>query len=212
MAPNGIGNGENGIVNRHTTNGTANGLTMNGTANGQTTNGITRTSSGAEPIAICGMAVRLPGGVKTPEQYWKFLVNKGDARIRVPKTRYNVSAFHSTTPKPAHVASEYGYFLDDSIDLGALDTSLFNMPRSEVERADPQQRLLLEVARECFEDAGVTNWRGKTIGCYIGNFGEDWIELFSKETQLWGLHRIIGTGDFAIANRLSYEMDIQGPR
>jgi hypothetical protein len=62
------------------------------------------------------------------------------------------------------------------------------------------------------EDAGVTNWRGKTIGTYIGNFGEDWLEMFGKETQPWGIHRISGSGDFVVANRLSYEFDLQGPR
>ncbi|KAI1125318.1 acyl transferase domain-containing protein [Nemania abortiva] len=30
------------------------------------------------PIAICGMATRLPGGISTPEELWEFLLNKGD--------------------------------------------------------------------------------------------------------------------------------------
>lgn len=167
---------------------------------------------GMMPIAICGMALRLPGGLASPQDLWKFLLAKGDARGRVPKSRYNVSAFHSTDGKPGTVATEYGYFLDENVDLGALDTSFFSMTRSEVERADPQQRLLLEVARECFEDAGVTNWRGKTIGCYVGSFGEDWIEMFAKEPHQHGIHRVVGVGDFALSNRLSYEMDLQGPR
>lgn len=169
-------------------------------------------SGGAMPIAICGMALRLPGGLTTPQELWEFLLAKGDARSRVPQSRYNLSTFYSPTGKPGTVSTEHGYFLDDSVDLGALDTSFFTMPRTEVERADPQQRLLLEVARECFEDAGVTNWRGKTIGCYVGNFGEDWLEMFTKETQQWGMHRVVGTGDFVLSNRISYEMDLRGPR
>ncbi|KAK2748478.1 Type I Iterative PKS [Myotisia sp. PD_48] len=163
------------------------------------------------PIAICGMACRLPGGLTTPEDFWNFLLAKKDGRCRVPESRYNISAYYSATPKPGTISTEYGYFLDESIDLGALDSSFFTLPRTEVERADPQQRLMLEVTRECFEDAGLTNWRGKTIGCYIGNFGEDWLEMFSKEAQQWGMHRIVGTGDFVISNRLSYEFDIKGP-
>jgi acyl transferase domain-containing protein len=198
-----------GIHDEFISNGHAS--TSNGHAsNGHASNGLR--SEGAMPIAICGMALRLPGGLASPKDLWKFLLAKGDARGRVPKSRYNVSAFHSTDGKPGSVATEYGYFLDDTVDLGALDTSFFSMTRSEVERADPQQRLLLEVARECFEDAGVTNWRGKTIGCYVGSFGEDWIELFAKEPHQYGIHRVVGVGDFALSNRLSYEMDLQGPR
>lgn len=86
------------------------------------------------------------------------------------------------------------------------------MTRSEVEKADPQQCLLLEVARECVEDTGVTNWQGKTIGCYMGSFDEDWIELFAKEPHQYGIHRVVHVGDFAFFNRLSYDMELQAPR
>lgn len=37
----------------------------------------------AMPIAICGMSLRLPGGSTTPEEFFDFLLNKGDARTRV---------------------------------------------------------------------------------------------------------------------------------
>ncbi|KAJ9302946.1 hypothetical protein DTO271G3_320 [Paecilomyces variotii] len=120
-------------------------------------------------------------------------------------------SYYSDTKKPGTVSTEYGYFFDENVDLGALDMSFFAMTRTEVERAGPQQRLMLEVAREAFEDAGVTNWRGKTIGTYIGNFGEDWLEMLGKESQPWGIHRISGSGDFVVANRISYEFDLQGP-
>jgi len=86
------------------------------------------------------------------------------------------------------------------------------MRRDEVGRSDPQQRLMLEVVRECMEDAGETNWRGKRIGCYMGNFGEDWLEMISKESQQYGLYRSTGCGDFMLPNRISYEFDIHGPR
>lgn len=162
------------------------------------------------PIAICGMALRLPAGLKTPQQLWEFLLAGGDARGRVPSSRYNVAAFHDPTGKPGTVITEYGYFLDE--DIGALDTSFFTMPRMEVERTDPQQRLMLEATRECLEDAGETAWRGKRIGCYMGSLGEDWCEIYARETQNWGPYRYVGYGDFALSNRVSYEMDLQGPR
>lgn len=182
-------------------------------SNGPSTNGVHKESPDIpNPIAICGMACRLPGGLTTPQELWEFVLAKRNARGRVPESRYNISAYYSAVPKPGTISTEYGCFLDESVDLGALDTSFFTLPRTEVERADPQQRLMLEVARECFEDAGLTDWRGKTIGCYVGNFGEDWVEMFAKEPQQWGMHRIVGTGDFVISNRLSYEFDIKGPR
>lgn len=203
----------NHTINSHVDNSNAtNGYATNGhSVNGHIDDAI-KSNDGMMPIAICGMALRLPGNLASPAEMWEFLLNKGDARGRVPESRYNVSTFHSTTGKPGSVATEYGFFLDERVDLGALDSSFFSMPRPEVERADPQQRLLLEVARECFDDAGVTDWKGKTIGCYVGSFGEDWVDMFTKETQPSGNFRVIGSGDFAISNRLSYEFDLRGPR
>ncbi|KAL8775852.1 MAG: hypothetical protein Q9194_003575 [Teloschistes cf. exilis] len=173
------------------------------------TNADTEIAKTQASIAICGMAIRLPNGIKTPQQLWHFLLNKGDARSRVPESRYNVSAFYHPSAKPGTVISEHGYFLDD--DIGTLDTSFFSMPRMELERADPQQRLLLEITRECLEDAGVTKWRGRRIGCYVGSLGEDWSEMFARESQNWGMYRASGSGDFALSNRVSYEMDFKGP-
>ena len=104
------------------------------------------------PIVICGMSLRLPAGVKTPQELWKFLLTRTDARDRVPSSRYNVAAFHDPAGKRRTIITEYGYFLAE--DLGALDTSFFSMPRIEIERTDPQQRLMLEATSEYFEDAG----------------------------------------------------------
>ena len=34
----------------------------------------------------------------------------------------------------------------------------------------------------------------------------------AKEIQQYGTYRPTGTGDFALSNRVSYEMDLRGPR
>ncbi|KAJ5761957.1 Acyl transferase/acyl hydrolase/lysophospholipase [Penicillium nucicola] len=164
-----------------------------------------------EPIAICGMSVRLPGGLHSPQQLWDFLVAKGDAHGPVPKSRYNASAYFSEEVIPSRTKTEYGYFLDESIDLASVDTSFLTMGKSEVERMDPSQRQMLEVARECMEDAGEMNWEGRPIGCFMGTFGKDWAEMFSIDSQQYGPNRASGTGDFMLPNRISYEMDLTGP-
>lgn len=108
--------------------------------------------------------------------------------------------------------TEYGYFLDESIKLGALDASRFSLSRAELEAADPQQRQMLEVVRECFDDAGEVNFRAQPIGCYMGCYGEDWLELQNKDPQQNGMNRVDGYSDFMLSNRVSYEMDLRGPR
>ncbi|KAK4498762.1 hypothetical protein PRZ48_009272 [Zasmidium cellare] len=163
-----------------------------------------------KPIAICGMACRLPSGISSPRQLWDFLQAGGDARSKVPASRYNVEAFYDPSGKPGTTKTEHGYFLDD--DLTKIDTSTLSMPRKELEKLDPQQRLMLKVARECVEDAGEVAWEGKEVGCYIGNLGEDWLEMLAHDTQSFGIYRLTGQGDFSLSNRISYEMNLRGPR
>ncbi|KAJ4391882.1 hypothetical protein N0V93_005502 [Gnomoniopsis smithogilvyi] len=163
------------------------------------------------PIAICGMACRLPGGIHSPKDLWDFLMLGGDARTRVPASRYNVAAFHCPTQKAGHVISEYGYFLDETTNIGALDTSMFPMARSELETLDPQQKLLLEVTRESIDDAGEVGWRGTNIGVYVGSFGNDWYDVMQRESQRHGAYYISGCHDYALSNHVSYEMDLRGP-
>ncbi|KAJ0329303.1 hypothetical protein COL922a_012924 [Colletotrichum nupharicola] len=125
--------------------------------------------------------------------------------VAICESRFNVSSYYSESGKLGHMKTQYGYFLDESVDLAALDTTFFRMPKTEVERADPQQRLLLELTRECSESAGETDYRGKTIGTFVSCFGEDWLETLTKDTEVVGQYKITGYGDFMLSNRLSYD-------
>ena len=217
------------VPERSNVNGsTPNGYGYNGTStNGHTFNGEGLNGAPVEhhetslandegpaftPMAICGMACRLPGGIDCPQKFWDFLLAKGDARTRVPSSRFNASAFSSPDQKPGTIISEYGYFLDESVDLGALDTSFFPTPRADVERMDPQQRLLLEVTREALDDAGEVTHRGDNIGVYVGSYGQDWLDLVTRDPQRYGRYEVTTTADFMLSNRMSYELDFRGPR
>jgi acyl transferase domain-containing protein len=160
-----------------------------------------------EPIAICGMALRLPGGVHDDEAFWDVLVNGKDTKTPIPANRWNSEGFGPSLGKRGAIKTQYGYFLKD--DLSCLDASFFTMTKSDLEKTDPQQRQILEVTRECLENAGEINYRGKPIGCYVGTFGEDWLHSIAKEPQTTGFS---GSGDLMIANRVSYEFDFKGPR
>lgn len=164
-----------------------------------------------EPIAIVGMAMRLPGGVHNAEEFWDMLVKKKDGLCRVPKDRYNVDGFYSATIRPGTLQTTEGYYLKD-VNLQHFDTSFFSISKKELERLDPQQRQLLEVTWECMQNSGATDWQGKNIGCFVGVFGEDWLDLNAKETQHVGGYRVTGYGDFVLGNRLSYEYNLHGPR
>ncbi|KAL4804561.1 hypothetical protein BDV18DRAFT_161656 [Aspergillus unguis] len=158
----------------------------------------TAVHGGPVPVAICGVGMRLPGGIRDADALYNFLFNKQDARAPIPADRFTGSE-----------AIEHGYWLDD--DLSHFDSSLFSMNRAEIERLDPQQRLLLEVVRETFESANETDWRGKDIACYAASFGEEWSNLQAKDVQNRGFNVATGYMDLFQANRISYEYDLRGP-
>ncbi|KAI2827547.1 hypothetical protein CBS147345_6499 [Aspergillus niger] len=158
-----------------------------------------------EPIAIVGMGMRLPGNVHTASEFWDMLVSGKSGHGPVPKSRYNANAFFHPSTAPMT-----GYFLQE--DPACFDAGVFSVSAKEAGLMDPQQRLLLEVVWECLEDAGETSWRGKDIGCYVGVFGEDWLELSLKGLDPCpDRHHALATGGFALSNRVSYEFDFRGP-
>lgn len=223
----------NGLTNDHTSDG---GSTSHVAVNEDThptyssslqTNGLGRDSSDftnvndhlegkgsaehvVEPVAIVGMAMRLPGGIHNADDFWDLLINKRNGQCRVPKDRYNIDAWYGPG-KSGHVGTRYGYFLED-LNLTHIDASFWSMTKQEAELMDPQQRLILEVVYEALENAGAKNWRGRDIGCYVGIFGEDWVDMDSKDVQNSRMYRLTGYGDYVTANRVSYEFDFKGPR
>lgn len=95
-------------------------------------------------------------------------------------------------------------------DLANTDPSAFKMWETEANYMAPQQRLLLEVVWECMENAGQVDWRGKDIGCYVENFGEDWLERNMRDPLFTSRYHVFSA--FALSNRISYEYDLRGPR
>ncbi|RSL94749.1 hypothetical protein CEP52_012442 [Fusarium oligoseptatum] len=162
----------------------------------------TATHTSPRPIAICGMALRLPNGIKDPETFWDVLVNGVDLQAPIPPTRWNAAGFTNKLGNRSSIAAQRGYFLSD--DLSTLDTSFFTMSKRELDRCDPQQRKLLELTREVLESAGETEFRGKPIGCYVGTFGEDWLQMSGKEDQHIGGYPLAAYGDLILANRISF--------
>ncbi|KAI2833232.1 hypothetical protein CBS133816_597 [Aspergillus niger] len=162
------------------------------------------------PVAICGMGMRLPGGIHDDATLYEFLLNGKDARSYTGCSRYDVRKFYDPTPRPGTIQTKHGYWLQD-IDLSNFDTSMFKMSGPEVGRLDPQQRLLLEVVWEAMQNAGETRWQGKEIGCYVGSFREDWLILHHSDPLDINPFEVSGSVDLALANRISYEFDFKGP-
>ncbi|KAH8422378.1 beta-ketoacyl [acyl carrier protein] synthase domain-containing protein [Aspergillus melleus] len=163
----------------------------------------------SDQIAVVGMSMRLPGGIKTAEDFWDLLIRGKDCHGPVPASRYNADNYYCESGRPGTLPTKHGYFLDD--DLSAFDASFFSMNGTDAATMDPKLRFLLEVVWECLENGGQVGCQGKDIGCFVGNFGDDWSEILWKDTQSIGKYHAVGTHNFSLANRISYEYDFHGP-
>lgn len=107
------------------------------------------------PVAIVGMACRLPGHCNSPTSLWDFLQRGGVATIKPPPSRFNLSGHYDNSGRPRTMKSPGGMFMED-IDPEEFDGQFFNITPVDCAAMDPQQRQLLEVTYECLENSGVT--------------------------------------------------------
>ena len=131
------------------------------------------------PIAIVGMSCRFPGGVTTPDEYWRLLVDQIDAITEVPPERWNKDVlFSEDRQKAGKTYSRWGGFLDT---VDRFDPLFFRLSPREADLIDPQQRLFLEVASEALEDAahagpGLARF---TTGVFVGASPGEYRELLA---------------------------------
>lgn len=139
-----------------------------------------------EPVAVIGLACRLPGNCNSPTAFWDFLERGGVARNEAPATRFNLKTHHDDYRKPKTMRSPGGMFLEN-INPQDFDAQFFRISGVDAIAMDPQQRQLLEVVYECLENAGIPLEAvdGEQIGCFVGSFavGMFHFSLFSLFTS-----------------------------
>ncbi len=163
-----------------------------------------------EPIAIVGMSCRYPGGVRSPEDLWRLVLEGTDAISGFPVNRgWDLAALHH--PDPEHRGTSYTQFGGFLHDAGEFDAELFRMSPREALATDVQHRLLLETAWEAFERARIdlTSLRGSRTGVFTGVMYSDYSALLDA-AEYEGL-RGNGTSPSIASGRLAYTFGLEGP-
>ncbi|MFB7588044.1 SDR family NAD(P)-dependent oxidoreductase [Streptomyces sp. NPDC056169] len=167
-----------------------------------------------EPVAIVGMACRLPGGVASPEDLWRLVAGDGDAISEFPEDRgWDVEGLYDPDPDASgRTYCRSGGFLHDA---GEFDADFFGISPREALAMDPQQRLSLTTAWEAIEHAGIdpTTLKGSGLGVFVGGWHTGYTSGQSTAVQSPELegHLVSGAALGFLSGRIAYVLGTDGP-
>ncbi|WP_035276163.1 acyl carrier protein, partial [Actinoalloteichus caeruleus] len=156
-----------------------------------------------EPIAIIGMSCRFPGGVSSPEEFWRLLTEGTDAIGPFPGDRgWDLGRLHADDGPGTSPVREGGFLYD----APEFDAGFFGISPREALAMDPQQRLLLEATWESLEHAGIdpAGLRGSRTGVFAGTNGQDYVGLVLGSSDSGEGHLATGNNASIISGRVAY--------
>lgn len=161
-------------------------------------------------LAIIGISGRYPGA-EDLETFWRRLAGGEDLISEVPKERWDHQAyFDERRDQSDKTYCKWGGFLDGIEDFDPL---FFNLSPREAAIINPNDRLFLETCWNLLESAGLTRRRLKEqyrqqVGVFVGAMYQQY-QAFEADFVRESLVSV--TSYSAIANRVSYFFDFQGP-
>jgi phthiocerol/phenolphthiocerol synthesis type-I polyketide synthase E len=165
-----------------------------------------------EPIAIIGLACRVPGA-SNAAQFWRNLVDG------VESVRFATVAEQESAGVPEHLLRDPNFirataWLDD---FEYFDAPFFGMSAREAELRDPQHRLFLELTHTALEDSGYDPARypgeiGVYAGCGDGSY--EWLNTRRNRrvfSSVGPLAVAVNSHPDFLATLISYKLNLRGP-
>jgi acyl transferase domain-containing protein/SAM-dependent methyltransferase len=164
-----------------------------------------------EPIAIVGLGIRAPGGVRDCESFATLLWDGVDAITPIPSDRWSIDAWYDPgQDTPGKMTTRFGGFLTD---VQRFDAEFFGIAPLEAASMDPQQRLVLQLAWEALENAGhaPAALAGTRTGVYLGIANGDYGRALFAHPAAIDPYFSTGTAFSIASGRLAYFLGLHGP-
>src|SRR5580692_1587215 len=184
-----------------------------------------RPASGVDPaprsraaldIAIIGLAGSYPGASDIAA-FWRNLCDGVDSITEIPPERWQHSQFFDADAnRPGKTYGKWGGFLDD---VDKFDAEFFNISPREAAFMDPQERLFLQCVYHALQDAGYSRsllaakqrpGAGGKVAVFVGAMYQEY-QLYGVQHTMLGQPVALSGTLSAIANRVSYFFDFNGP-
>ncbi|KAF6236674.1 hypothetical protein HO173_004965 [Letharia columbiana] len=165
-----------------------------------------------EPVAIIGMACRLPAGATNVENLWNSLASGQSGWTLHPENRHTPNFhYHPNPDKRGCYNTKGGHYVEENI--ARFDAQFFSLTPAEATVMDPQQRHLLEVSYEALENAGITlsSVAGTNMGVFIGSSYSEYRTHMWKDLDNLPMFEVTGNAESLLSNRISYGFDLRGP-
>ncbi len=162
------------------------------------------------PVAVIGMACRLPGGINSPDLFWEALLRGDDLVTEIPADRWDADYYYDPEPGvPGRSICKWGSFLDD---YGDFDPDFFGITEREATAMDPQHRLLMEVAWQAMEHAGLSRHTiSAETGVFVGLNYSDYQFVHIATDAFDGAYGNTGTLLSMASGRISHALGLHGP-
>ena len=167
--------------------------------------------SSLTPIAVVGMACRLPGGIDSVHKLWEALLRGDDLVTEIPGDRWDADDLYDPEKGVSgRSVSKWGAFLDD---VTGFDPDFFGINEREATAMDPQHRVLLETAFEAVEQSGRTpaSMAGTSTGVFIGMSHDDYAMVTSDAGAFDQAYAFTGNPFSMASGRISHSLGLHGP-
>jgi polyketide synthase 5 len=171
----------------------------------------TKGTTPVTPVAVVGMACRLPGGIDSPERLWEALLRGDDLVTEIPPDRWDADDYYDPEPgMHGRSVSKWGAFLED---VAGFDSEFFGINEREATALDPQHRLLLETSWEVIEHAGLPPEvvTGSLTGVFVGLTHFDYQLVAAQSDTMEGPYGFQGNTFSMASGRIAYALRVHGP-